>query len=282
MPPKIFNEYSKQLPNWYSPKRIPFAFGNSPILFLAWIIALFQIISIPIGGAVDPAPNAVSSFAELSEEFLSGYFAARPSLAVSLGLHKYGGKLSDLSAPAIAAEKERLHEFQNKLQALPPSTSFAETMDRRVLMLRIGSELFEFEVSKVYEKNPMTYCEAFDADIYLKRNFAPLPDRLRSIIAIEKQLPELLAAAKANLATTLPKPMVELAMEESRGEADFLAHDLVDALKDVKEAALMAEFTSSNAAAISEFNQYAEWLEKDRLPKADSSFPLGRENYVKF
>ena len=40
-----------------------------------------------------------------------------------------------------------------------------------------------------------TYCEAFDANIYLKRNFAPLPDRVRSIIAIEKQLPALFIAA---------------------------------------------------------------------------------------
>jgi uncharacterized protein (DUF885 family) len=281
MAPKILNEYSKQLPKRYSRKRISFASRKFPI-FQAGIIALLQILFIPMGRAVNSAPDAQSSFGGLSDEFLDGYFAARPSLAVSLGLHKYDGRLSDLSAPAIAAENKRLHDFQNKLQALPPSTSLAEAMDRRVLALCIGTELFQFEVSNVFEKNPMTYCEAFDANIYLKRNFAPLPDRLRSIIAIERQLPELLAAAKANLVKTLPKPMVEMAIEESRGEVDFLAHDLVDALKDVKEAALMAEFDSSNAAAISEFSQYAEWLEKDRLPKADSSFALGRENYVKF
>ena len=261
----------------YSRKRIPFAFMKSPILFQAGAIALLPVIFMSTLPAVDPAPKAQMSFAELSDEFLRGYFAARPSSAVTLGLHEYDGKLSDLSAPAIAAEKERLYDFQNKLKALPPATSQAETIDRRVLALGIASELFQSEVSNV-EKNPMTYCEAFDANIYLKRNFAPLPDRLRSIIAIEKQLPALFIAAKANLAMTLRKPLVELAIEESRGEADFLSHDLVDALQNVTDAALMAEFKASNTEAISEFNGYVDWLERDRLPKADSNFALGREN----
>jgi hypothetical protein len=59
---------------------------KSPILFQAGAIALLPVIFMPTLRAVDPAPKAQMSFAELSDEFLRGYFAARPSSAVTLGV----------------------------------------------------------------------------------------------------------------------------------------------------------------------------------------------------
>ncbi len=35
----------------------------------------------------------------------------------------------------------------------------------------------------IYEHNPMVYARAADLNIYIKRNFAPLEDRVRSIVA---------------------------------------------------------------------------------------------------
>ena len=39
----------------------------------------------------------------VAEEFIKGYFAARPLLGTSLGLHEYDGKISDYSRLALDA-----------------------------------------------------------------------------------------------------------------------------------------------------------------------------------
>ena len=51
----------------------------------------------------------------------------------------------------------------------------------------------------------MTYADAIDVNIYIKRDFAPLPDRVRSIISILNQAPNVMAAARTNLDESLPR-----------------------------------------------------------------------------
>ena len=79
----------------------------------------------------------------------------------------------------------------------------------------------------IFEKNPMTYARAIDVNIYIKRDFKPLEDRVRGIVTIEDQTPNIMIAAKTNLADVLPKPYVELAIQIAHGSADFLRKDLV-------------------------------------------------------
>ncbi len=84
------------------------------------------------------------------------------------------------------------------------------------------------------------------------------------------------AAAHENLAEVLPKPMVELAVEISRGVGDFLTHDLVAAVKEVKDDELQAEFKAANDAAAENCTPTPNWLIKERLPKADGSLRVRR------
>ena len=130
-------------------------------------------------------------------------------------------------------------------------------------------------------KNPMTYAGVLDVNIYIKRNFAPLEARLRSIIAIEKQAPKVIAAAKANLEASLAKPFIETAIEVADGSADFLSKDLVEALKEVKNEQLLTEFKAVNQRAIGELRSYVTWLKGEKLPKAHTRYALGREKFQK-
>ncbi|MBA3715982.1 MAG: DUF885 domain-containing protein [Pyrinomonadaceae bacterium] len=125
----------------------------------------------------------------------------------------------------------------------------------------------------------MTYAQALDVNTFIKRNFAPLEDRARSIIQIESQAPNIIIAAKTNLAAVLPQPYVELAIEIARGAADFLKKDLVEALKELKDEKQVAAFQLSNRKASTALNDYANWLEKERLPKAVGPWQLGEEKY---
>src|SRR5437879_12699131 len=77
----------------------------------------------------------------------------------------------------------------------------------------------------VFERNSMVYARAADVSVYIKRNFAPLEDRVRSLVAIESQIPNILIAARTNLNDVLPKPYVELAIQITKGSADFRSEE---------------------------------------------------------
>ncbi len=226
--------------------------------------------------------RADSSFSQLAGEYLTGYFDWRPEYAVFMGLHQYDGKLSDLSKPSLDNELERLRMYRQKL-AGTDTTFLGEKMyyDYRILKYAVNQTLFYFEELDNFHINPMIYADGLDVNIYIKRNFAPLEDRLKSIIAVEKKVPELFAAARANLDDSLAKPYVETAIKIARGTVSFLQEDLVTALKEVKNDSLMAEFHKANKNAIAELKNFSTWLEKEKLPRSHNHYAIGREKFVK-
>src|SRR5437879_11110150 len=125
----------------------------------------------------------------------------------------------------------------------------------------------------------MVYAGAADVNVYIKRNFAPLDDRVRSLAAIESQIPNILIAARTNLGETLPKPFVELAIQIAKGSADFLKKDLVTAVSGLKDEQLRGAFNEANRRAANALTDYAAWLEREKLPKSSQDFALGEEKY---
>ena len=247
------------------------------------------MLSVLLAGCTQPTPaprsstqDADAAFARLADEYIAGYLAWRPQTGTSLGLHEYDGKVTDYSQASLRAELARLKSFDKRSGLLDANHLSQQAFyDYRILHSAIQREIFGFEQMRTYSDNPMTYAGALDVNIYIKRNFAPLEERVRSIVAILSQAPQIMSAARANLAESLPRPQVETAIEEAEGSADFLAKDLVAALKDVKNETLMAGFDAANRRAIEEVRAYAAYLEAQKLPKATAPYALGRDNYQK-
>ncbi len=232
-------------------------------------------------GASPNTPRADPQFHAVAEEYISGYLAWRPQTGTSLGLHEYDGKVTDFSSAAVAAELTRLKSFERRLAALNTNAlSVPAFYDYRLLQAAVRREIFNFQTVRAFTRNPMTYAGALEVNIYIKRNFAPLEQRVRSVIATLNAAPRVFAEARANLAEVLPRPQVEIALDEADGAADFLAKDLVDAVKPVTDQKLKAEFEVANRQAIAELRSYITYLKEQKLPKADNSYALGRENYA--
>ena len=223
-----------------------------------------------------------AAFKKLTDDYLAGYLAWRPANGVGLGYHQYDGKVTDLSKESLAKELTRLKDFDQKIAATDTASLSTEMFhDFRILRSAVKNELFSFEGLGIYNKNPMTYAGAIDVSIYVKRNFAALENRVKSIIAIEKTAPQLFAAAKANLNDSLAKPYIETAIEVAKGSVDFLNSDLVKALKDVKNDTLMKAFTVANKTATDAINDFVTWLKNEKLPKATNKYAIGVANYKK-
>jgi len=221
-----------------------------------------------------------SEYEAIAEEFIKGYFAARPLLATAMGLHEYDGKITDYSRLALDAELSRLKRFEDRLQKFDlDKLSQRQSIDLRILQAAIRKEIFQREAMSIYERDPMVYARAADVNIYIKRNFAPLDDRVHSIVAIESQVPNILIAARTNLDAVLPKPYVELAIQIAKGSADFLRKNLVEAVTDLKDERIRTEFLEANRKAAAALTDYAAWLERDKLPKATADFTLGQDKF---
>ena len=246
-----------------------------PCAFIFSLIAL----SLPCRSSF-AAQTADAEYEAVAEEYIKGYFVAHPLQGTALGLHEYDGKITDYSRLALDAELSRLRRFDDRLAKFDPSKlSPRQSLDLRILQAAVKKELFQMQDMSIFERNPMVYARAADVNVYVKRNFAPLEDRVRSLVTIESQIPNILIAAKTNLNDVLPKPYVELAIQIARGSSDFLKKDLVAAVAGLKDEQIRAAFQDANRRAANALADYAAWLERQKLPKASPNFALGEEKY---
>src|SRR6266496_1198184 len=251
-------------------------FGKT--LFLALIL-----LSLCLRAAGFAAQTEDTEYEAVAEEYIKTYLAAHPLEGTALGLHEYDGKISDYSRLALDAELNRLQRFDDRLSKFDQTKlSARQSIDLRLLQSAVKRDLFEIQEMSTFERNPMVYARAADVNVYIKRNFAPLEDRVRSLVAIESQIPNILIAGRTNLNDVLPKPYVELAIQIAKGSADFLKKDLVSAVSSLKDEQLRAAFQEANRKAANALNDYAAWLEREKLPKASLDFALGEEKFRRF
>jgi uncharacterized protein (DUF885 family) len=251
------------------------AFTVKPSSFVLSLVALCLFC-----GNTFAAQTEDAEYEAVAEEYIKTYLAAHPLEGTALGLHEYDGKITDYSRLALDAELSRLRRFDDRLSKFDQGKlGPRQSIDLRILQAAVKKGLFEMHEMSVFERNPMVYARAADVNVYIKRNFAPLEDRVRSLIAVEAQIPNILIAARTNLNDVLPRPYVELAIQIARGSSDFLKRDLVAAVAGLKDEQLRVAFQESNRKAAGALTDYAAWLEREKLPKASLDFALGEEKF---
>ena len=264
-------------------KRFPMK--GIPSLVLIFLVSVSTALAVRHPSASPRPTPALTPDGELdsvAEEFIRGYLAAHPLQAVALGFHEYDGRINDFTRLSIDAELARLRRFDERLKKFDiAKLSPRAAIDLRLLQTAIHRELFQIQDVGIYEHNPMTYARAVEVNTYVKRNFAPIEDRVRSIVTIENQAPNIIIAAKTNLVEVLSKPHVELAIKIARGSSEFLRKNLPEAIGELKDGNLQAAFIASNRKAAAALADYATWLEKEKLPKATAPFALGEEKFAR-
>ncbi len=229
-------------------------------------------------------PTAKQQFQRVSDEYFDQvYFPNQPTGGTVIGYHQYDTKLEDFSRASIDAEVAALHDFEKRISAIP-ATSLDQTTrgDRQMVLGNIRSLLLTLETIRPWAKNADNYSStcANAAFTLMERKFAPADDRLRSLIAREKQMPGLLAEARTNLQNP-PHIFTEIAIEQLPGIVSFFQHDVPDAFADAHDPALKAEFAQTNAAVISALNDYLKWLKTDLLPRSNGDFRIGADTFSK-
>src|SRR5438067_11990174 len=143
--------------------------------------------------------TADAEYEAVADEYIKTYLAAHPLEGTALGFHEYDGKISDYSRLALDAELSRLRRFDDRLAKFDPAKlSLRQSIDLRILQAAVKKDLFQMQDMDVCDRNPMVYARAADVNVYVKRNFAQLEDRVRSLVAIESTIPNILIVAGIN------------------------------------------------------------------------------------
>ncbi len=200
--------------------------------YLLLSIGALLLSSTAISAQRIPVDGAVQTFTMLSEQYFSDvYYHFSPTAGTGAGLHQYDPQLEDYSEANRKREIAALHDYQARITAIDPSALDAPiAADRQILLNSIGSNLLTLEVIRPWEKNPDTYSSGItsSAFVLMERPFAPANDRLRSLVAREKLMPQVLLDARANLKNP-PRIYTEIALEQIDGLVGFFQTDVPSA-----------------------------------------------------
>jgi len=227
-----------------------------------------------------------AQFDRVSDEYFDQvYFKYSPTGGTINGLHQYDNQLENFSRPSIDAEIAALKSFEQRIEAVHGDAAALDPVtrgDREIVLGTIRSQLLTLETIRPWEKNADNYSSACanGAFTLMERKFAPPDDRLRSVIAREKQMPALLEAARVNLKNP-PHIYTEIAIEQLPDIITFFQRDVPLAFADAKDAATKTEFARTNAAVIDSLTKYLEWLKSDLLPRSNGDYKIGADAFQK-
>jgi uncharacterized protein (DUF885 family) len=127
-------------------------------------------------------------------------------------------------------------------------------------------------------RDPGTYPGLALAGVYLLliKDFAPIPERLKSVLARTREIPRVLKEGKANIILEEVPPLwAKMALESAQmgvglfaGMIPSLAAQAPDIADDLNEA---------SQAAAGAVQEYADWIENEVIPYAKGEFPAGKE-----
>ena len=225
-------------------------------------------------------PTPDDRFTQAVEAFYGEYMDRYPTHGVELGLHQYDGKLPDVTAQGIAARVEWLKAALSTFDGFDPGQlTELRAMEREALLARIRGQLFDLEVRKRPFTDPMYYPDYLELTPYITRDYAPLADRARAIIAMCGAAQGFLSAAEANLGEAMPRTWIDTALLQVDGLIEFASEDVASAMTSLEDADLAAQVSEGLLACSGALTGYKQFLTK-RKPKATNDFALGEAQFL--
>ena len=243
--------------------------------------ALLALLFLALPASAAPT-GADASFDALSQRFVGEFGRYSPVFATALGDHRFDGDLDDMSnagrAQGVAWAKRLLAD----LQAIDHGAlSRANQVDAAMLENQLRYSIWSEEQYRDWSWDPLVYTQLTGQALYglLARDFAPLPDRLRSLTSRLEKLPRLLEQARANLVPArVPAIHAETAVKQNPGVmslVDGLVVPQLGTLAPAERARLERAIAQARVAVA----EHQRWLEGTLVPAAKGEFRIGGELY---
>jgi len=232
--------------------------------------------------AQPPAPNFDEQFADVSKRWLDGSFKLSPVSATQAGDHRFDSELDDLSAEGrqrgLAFSKGMLAELEKIDRA---KLSRENQIDYAILVNQVKSDIWSTESLQGWALDPTIYSQIAGGALYtlMAREFAPLPDRLRSATARMEKLPKLFEQMHANLdLSRVPKIHADTVAKQNKGVLSLVDGLIMPHAKELPDADRQ-KLEASAAALKKAVDDNQTWLDKTLVPNAKGDFRLGQKLY---
>ena len=222
-------------------------------------------------------PSQDPEFVALANAYIEEALERYPEYATALGDHRYDGLLNDYTAKGVAEGIAWNSRHLEALEGLDPSLlSDANAVDFEILRNELRYSIWSAEELREHTWNPMRYGVGDAFYSLLAREFAPLEERLASLKQRMEGVGDVIEAAQANLARP-PRIHTETAIRQNDGAISLIRDELDSFLTEAP--GMQAELASAREAAISQLEEYGQWLRDELLPRSDGDFRIGEEKY---
>ena len=205
------------------------------------------------------ASGADRQFAALARDYLDDHARRHPESATDTGDHRFDAQLGDLSAAALADERQALERYAARLAALDAGALAAEhRVDAAMLASAVDLGVFQLDELREHTWNPMLANPGQAVYQLLARDFAPLPERLAAVAGRLAAIPAALAAARAQLGN-MPRVHLEAAITQFSGTISLISGEIDAALDRAPESS--AELVGRvRPAALAALEEHRAWL----------------------
>jgi Bacterial protein of unknown function (DUF885) len=226
--------------------------------------------------AVTPVTEApVQDFDTLVAAFIDARFKRDPYFAVQAGRHEFDGQMPDWSRSGLDADVAELRAFRTRFESQTSTgLSGAQKFEREYLLWVIDTQLFWLDTAGVPYRNPAWYLDRLDPSMYLTREYAPLPERLRGFLGYLRAVPAIASNIRANLRTPLPRSFIEHGSAGFSGYAEFFRNEVPPVYAAVADEKLKQELREATDTAARAMDELHAWLEAQRAT-ATTDFALG-------
>lgn len=233
------------------------------------------------GALVAPVLAAASPLETFFRRYLDERFALHPTEATGLGDHRFDDKLDDLSPAALEKSLAHLKQSRAHLHKEIDRAKLSpdEQINFDIFNHELEASIWVRENTQPFATNPRAYNEYISDSVFLILTQSRLPKETNVANAIGrmKQIPNVVAAAKANLKHP-PRAVLETAIKQNKGSIGFYERDLFEM---VGQTAQLAALKAEAARVVPVLKDYQQWLEKDLLPRAMDEWRLGKRKFSK-
>ena len=236
----------------------------------------------PATSTAEVASEADAAFADISKRWLEGWLPLNPVSATQIGDHRFDGEIDDLSAAGRAKSLEFSKKLLAELDAVDAGKLSRENqVDAAILRNQLRGDIWGIETLQGWAWDPQGYSGLAGGAIYnlMARDFAPMPERLKSATARMEKIPAIFVQMRENLdLARVPKIHAETAAKQHAGVLS-----LIDTFITPNADQLQGEDRKRLDAAIAGLRKaVAEqqvWLDKTMVPNAKGDFRIGQKLY---
>jgi uncharacterized protein (DUF885 family) len=220
---------------------------------------------------------------QFGDAFFDAYWAQYPGYGVGVGYYKYADRLIVPDTKALTAELAFIKHWQTRLHAIDrQALNDSHRADWALLDNEFASRQWGIEQARSWEWDPSNYNVAETFSRILAIEYAPLDQRLRTVLKRLVNVPAYYAAAKQN--TKRPtREHTQLAIEQNQGALVVLGDDLQKQVAasglSQHERELLGQRIAAARVAVTDYIAWLTSLQKQLTSENSRSFRLGRELY---